>query len=344
MKDKWFASFFFLLLLFCFCIFLFSFDQYKKKWLVNEMDRHVQVVKEDVWTTNYTGTAGYLALVAERENYPSIELKDAFNITVLTIEGPMLTGLDYVLDLAGLLPHTTITSEITYDGQGIGSLIAHHRNMNFYVYFYLFIIFMLFYAVVIQFRKIVQVKKGLEEHVRKRTHELRLVNQQLSKNIDILNQAQEIAHAGHFEYDILKDNLVWSPEVYNILGKDMDTFTPSFADYRSLVHCEDRDDAMEKYITALKNKTDFDFETRIVLENKTIKHIQNKGKTEFDLDGKPIRTVGMMLDITDRKEIELALRESETRFKALHNASFGGIGIHDKGSKRSLPPHSLSFS
>lgn len=38
-----------------------------------------------------------------------------------------------------------------------------------------------------------------------------------------------------------------------------------------------------------------------------------------------------MIDITDRKQAEQSLKESEARFKALHNASFGGITIHDKG-------------
>lgn len=41
--------------------------------------------------------------------------------------------------------------------------------------------------------------------------------------------------------------------------------------------------------------------------------------------------LGNYHDITDRKQAEQSLRESEARFKALHNASFGGIGIHDKG-------------
>ena len=41
--------------------------------------------------------------------------------------------------------------------------------------------------------------------------------------------------------------------------------------------------------------------------------------------------LGNYHDITERKQTEQSLYESETRFKALHNASFGGIGIHDKG-------------
>jgi PAS domain S-box-containing protein len=41
--------------------------------------------------------------------------------------------------------------------------------------------------------------------------------------------------------------------------------------------------------------------------------------------------VGAIMDITERKESEESLAESEARFKALHNASFGGIAIHDQG-------------
>lgn len=51
----------------------------------------------------------------------------------------------------------------------------------------------------------------------------------------------------------------------------------------------------------------------------------------YDPDGGILGVLGIARDITERKKAEKELKESETRFKALHNASFGGIAIHDLG-------------
>ncbi len=59
--------------------------------------------------------------------------------------------------------------------------------------------------------------------------------------------------------------------------------------------------------------------------------IENSIYPVFDADGEARRVAIYGRDITDRKKIESELRESEERYKSLHNASFGGIAIHDKG-------------
>ncbi|WP_158269624.1 PAS domain S-box protein [Desulfonatronum sp. SC1] len=55
------------------------------------------------------------------------------------------------------------------------------------------------------------------------------------------------------------------------------------------------------------------------------------GKIQRDDQGRFLRTHCIFQDVTGKKRVEEALQESEERFKALHNASFGGITIHDKG-------------
>ena len=50
-----------------------------------------------------------------------------------------------------------------------------------------------------------------------------------------------------------------------------------------------------------------------------------------DEEGNVLQIVGMAQDVTERKKMEEELRESEQRFRTLQQASFGGIGIHDKG-------------
>ncbi|MDM8538383.1 PAS domain S-box protein, partial [Desulfobacterales bacterium HSG17] len=300
----------------------FSFNQYKKKWLIQEIDRHSEVIKEDIWATNFTGPSGYLTLVAEREDYAKIELKDMSNESLLTIEGPKLSRLDNILNIARMLPQTIIISEVKYDGQVIGTLVAHHRNMSFYIHFYVFLLFTLIYAIIIQFRKIVQVKMGLEGNVKERTAELYHANKQLSQNIKILNQAQKISHLGHFDYDVTNQILICSDEVDRIFEQDLITNTPTYKKYYKKFHPEDRSIAEKEYLNSIEKKNKFDFEARILLNDGGIKYIQIMGQTEYDHAGNPIRTIGMILDITERKNAEMEIKSSDSK----HNKMLANIG------------------
>jgi len=74
-----------------------------------------------------------------------------------------------------------------------------------------------------------------------------------------------------------------------------------------------------------------DYEIRLRNRDGTTVDCSVSSKMQCDTAGRPIKIIGSLVDNTRRKQAEMALLESEARFKALHNASFGGISIHDKG-------------
>lgn len=97
------------------------------------------------------------------------------------------------------------------------------------------------------------------------------------------------------------------------------------------VHPEDIEEAKEFFLNLARepDKTGV-LECRYRRKGGAFRWIEFTGVSLFhdpDING----ILGNYHDITERKEAEKSLRESEARFKALHNASFGGIAIHDKG-------------
>lgn len=74
-----------------------------------------------------------------------------------------------------------------------------------------------------------------------------------------------------------------------------------------------------------------DYEIRLKNRDGTVVECAISSKLQCNSDGRPEKIIGSLVDISKRKHAEKALHESEARFKALHNASFGGISIHDKG-------------
>ncbi|MBT4332811.1 MAG: PAS domain S-box protein [Candidatus Cloacimonetes bacterium] len=83
---------------------------------------------------------------------------------------------------------------------------------------------------------------------------------------------------------------------------------------------------------AIKRKDQVYFsEYKLKTNSSKIVWVHDSVRIIYDKKGNATSFNGVIIDITEQKNAEEALKESETRFKALHNASFGGITIHDKG-------------
>ncbi|MBF0622436.1 MAG: PAS domain S-box protein [Magnetococcales bacterium] len=125
-----------------------------------------------------------------------------------------------------------------------------------------------------------------------------------------LTQAQQIAQMGNWEYDIIKDKVIWSEEVYHMFG--IEPGTPlNYNMVREKIHPDDRttyDRLTDSWIT---NGGGDPYEYRIVLENDDIRNIFAIGKMDFDKNNNPIRMYGAIQDITQRKQSETAILDKE---------------------------------
>jgi len=153
----------------------------------------------------------------------------------------------------------------------------------------------------------------------------------LRENQEDLKEAQQIAMLGNWRLNIKSNQVVWSGELYKMFGFDPTLPPPPYTEHMKLFTSE----SWEKLSAALQNTKDkgtsYDLELEIIRIDGSHGWIWAHGMAVLDEKKEIIALRGVAQDISDRKQSEDDLQESEARFKALHNASFGGIAIHDKG-------------
>jgi PAS domain S-box-containing protein len=133
-----------------------------------------------------------------------------------------------------------------------------------------------------------------------------------------LEEAQRVAHVGHWEWDLGTDVVVWSDETYRIFGLSPQERPMDLATVRSMVHPEDREPLYQGVDQDLAAGERPAAEFRIVRpsgEVRTVSSLMSErwsslpGDTKRDASGRPYKLFGTIQDITDRKRTEEAFQE-----------------------------------
>ncbi len=146
----------------------------------------------------------------------------------------------------------------------------------------------------------------------------------------INNEIQHIAKLGRWELDLRSNHLQWSWTIYEIFEMDPAGFEATYEAFLETVHPEDREKVNQAYNRSLVDRQPYSIEHRLLMKDGRIKWVNELCRTEYDSQGQAIRSVGIVQDITERKQVEEALRKSEEDLSITLNSIGDGVIATDE--------------
>jgi PAS domain S-box-containing protein len=143
------------------------------------------------------------------------------------------------------------------------------------------------------------------------------ITRDLQENRALLNDAQKLSHVGCCQYNPHDGRFVWSEELYRIHGVDPERFVPTYDSAMALVHPEDRAAWQDALAQAMRSGGAFAAEFRIVRPDGSVRDLRTLGEAMPDALGHASSMLWSVLDITEPKRTEDALRGSAQQLTAL---------------------------
>jgi two-component system cell cycle sensor histidine kinase/response regulator CckA len=174
-----------------------------------------------------------------------------------------------------------------------------------------------------------QIRRELEA-LRQENARLTRVEAELAAAMESLRESEErlrlavdAAQMGLWEWDILSDRVQWDANNYDVFGLAYGSFAGTKEAFFDLVHPDDRPMLATALTRAVEDAAPYHNEFRIIATGGHTRWIANLGQVYRDDEGRPLRMVGVVYDVTDRKLTERALSDSEEKFRSIVEETTG---------------------
>lgn len=140
----------------------------------------------------------------------------------------------------------------------------------------------------------------------------------LRHTLKLIAEEQVLARSGSWSIDIESGHTTWSDSLFLLHELPIAQSSPTLSNYlRKFVHPEDRSTLYEKIKNAVNSKEGFKIDVRIILPRNQLRYFYLSCNIQLDYRQKPQKIMGICLDVTERKELELQLLESKEGYKKL---------------------------
>lgn len=145
------------------------------------------------------------------------------------------------------------------------------------------------------------------------------VSKDLALSEDRLRRAQAVAGVGSWYLDIPSNQLTWSDETYRMFGIPLGT-PMNFEKFAAVIHPDDLPSVVNTWNNILKNGKVYDIEHRILVDGQ-VRWVRERAEVERDENGVPVAGIGTVQDVTEKLQAEIAIQDSEKRFRTLFDKS-----------------------
>jgi PAS domain S-box-containing protein len=144
---------------------------------------------------------------------------------------------------------------------------------------------------------------------------------ELAITYDRLRLAVEAGKSVGWDWDIKTGQDRWFGDLQTVFGIPSDSYSGKVEDFHRRVHPEDRGLVGQAVTAARQKRTPYFAEFRVIREDKTVRWLAARGRFYYGNNGVAERMLGMAVDITERRLAEIAVRESEERFRLVANTA-----------------------
>jgi diguanylate cyclase (GGDEF)-like protein/PAS domain S-box-containing protein len=156
--------------------------------------------------------------------------------------------------------------------------------------------------------------------------ERKLVEQRLQESEERLSLSQEYGGIGSWEADLTNNKQIWSRTVHQLL-KFPALSNPTWEDFLSVIHPDDRQSVIDANQAHLKQGKKYDVEYRAILTDGQTHWMRSAGQAQFSSDGTPVKFIGIVHDITERKLAEQRLQKTTEQLQLVLEG--GHLGFWD---------------
>ena len=155
----------------------------------------------------------------------------------------------------------------------------------------------------------------------------------------LLSTAERLANVGSWEIDLRSQNITWSKEMFRIYGFGSTEFEPTKTIFLQLIHPKDRSRMEQITEQAISKGISYEAEFRIMRPDGLMRYLESRGEPIFNEQGKVIKLVGAIQDITERKQVEkerlrlVAILEASTDHISMINAEGNSLWSNAQAKK-----------